>query len=341
MAKQNYVAEPLIPTTAVKAVKDAKEQILIERKGEQLGLKVRWESMNVANRKYFRFKNVYLIAGPSGHGKSYLLNEIVNDFMDSKGINKNFKGKVLVLYFCYEMSAVDEVLRTTASKTNVSYNKLLSSEWNRDNQDYDVLSDEELDETFKQMDLIANRPIFYFETAGNLEQLKATSAYYKKKYPDRKLVEVIDHTLLSEKLDEKDEGELMANTGKAALVLKKRDEAMVIILNQFNNNIEAYNRISDPNYHYPIKSDIYYIGQIYNACDDVMTIYQPGEVGISIYGRRKIPTKNVIHIQKIKARHGKLGSMWFLNALDKGNIIETSVDELKQKSLPVDDNPLP
>lgn len=342
MAKEKYIPTILRPTTIAEAVKGAKNQILIERKGEQLGLKVRWESLNIANRKYFRFGNTYFIAGPSGHGKSYLVNEIVNDFMDSKGINVGFKNDILVLYFCYEMAAVDEVLRTSASKMGISYNKLLSSEWDKDLQDYKGLSDKELEDTFAQMDLIANRPILYFETAGNLEQMKMTSKFYKEQYPNRKLVCVVDHTLLSERLDEKSELELMANTGKASLVLKKRDEALVILLGQFNGKIEEHFRLTDPKFHYPVKTDIYAAGQIYNACDDVMTIYQPGEVGIDFYGRRKVPTKGLMHLQKLKARHGKLGSIWLKNELNRGSIVETSVDELKGKSLPKEDDiPLP
>lgn len=318
----------LTATSARKAVVKAKKEIIEERKGEQLGLKVRWESLNIANRKYFRFKQIYLLAGLSGHGKSYILNLIINDFFDKKGINKDFNKKFIVLYFCYEMSAVDEVIRTLGSKLKTSYGKILSSHWNNETKEYEGLSDKELENAFNTLKLIGNRPLYFFETAGNLNQLEATCYYYKHLNPGCEIVVAIDHTLLSEKLKENTDIELMANTGKTALKLKKNINAMVLMLGQLNNNIEEYIRIKDNSSHYPVKSDIYAQGQLFNACDSVMTIHQPALLKITQYGKKKRPTKNLIHLQYLKARHGKIGSIWLENRLEEGNINEISFNNI-------------
>lgn len=328
--KEEYKPLPLTAITAKEAVETAKVEINRERSNKQLGLKVRWRSMNIAVRKYFRFAQVYLLAGLSGHGKSYLLNEIINDFLDKKGINKDFAGKVLILYFCYEMSASDEVLRTLGSKTKTSYNKILSSHWNSELQTYEGLSDEELQSSFDMLDKIANRPLYYFETAGNLLQLEATVAHYAKLYPKYKLVVAIDHTLLSEKISEKTDIELMANTAKSAIRIKKAFGAMVFMLGQLNNAIEDMKRLTSPAHHYPVKSDIYAQGQLYNACDNVFTIHQPELLKISNYGIGKRPTKNLMHFQVLKARHGKVGSVWLENNLDNGEITEKSFKKVEE-----------
>ena len=319
----------LTPTTPSQAVKQAKSEIREERKGLQLGLKTEWESFNRAVRKYLRFGQIYLFAGLSGSGKSYLLNKIINNFYDKFVINRNFNGTFIVLYFTYEMSAAAEILRTVSDRTNFSYNKILNSVWDREQQEYTGLTDEELKSVEEHLDKIAKRPILYFETAGNLKQLRQTAKYYSDKYPNSKLVVAIDHTLLSEPEGNESLLELMANTGKTAIWLKKQLNAMVLMLGQLNNNIETYVRIKEAVGHYPIKSDIYAQGQLYNACDSVFTIHQPSMLKIGLYGLKKLPTKNLIHLQCLKARHGKVGSVWLRNELDRGVITETSINELK------------
>ena len=328
------MADKYIPTVlprvdGVDAAIKAKETIERERQGKQLGLKVRWNGLNIANRKYFRFKQIYLLAGLSGHGKSFLDNIILNDFMDLKNINKDYKGKPLVLYFCYEMTAEDELIRTLSTKMNVSYNRILSSEWDSTTKTYEGLTEKELETAFSHLHSIGNRPMFYFETAGNLLQLEATVKHYDDLYKkERDIIVAIDHTLLSEKLTEKTELELMANTGKTAVRLKKKHNAMVLMLGQLNNNIEDFKRITNPRGHYPIKSDIYAAGQIYNACDTVMTIHQPALLKISNYGEKKMNTKNLVHLQILKARHGHVGSIFLENRLNEGTLLEINTKKV-------------
>lgn len=320
--------------TARQAVVQAKEEIEKERQGKQLGLMVRWNSANIAMRKGFRFNHLYLLAGLSGSGKSYLLNEILNDFMDMKGINKNFEKKVIFLYFCYEMSAYNEILRTLGSKTKMSYNRILNSEWDRETKTYKGLTDDELKYAFSMLDNISNRPIYYFETAGNLAQLERTVDVYAEQYPGWEIVVAIDHTLLSEKLDERTDIELMANTGKTAIRIKKKHKAMIIMLGQLNNNIENFQRITNVAHHYPVKSDIYAQGQLYNACDVVMTIHQPAALKIAYYGAKKRKTDKLMHWLVLKARFGKVGSIWLENHLDQGELREKSfvkIDEIREE----------
>lgn len=328
MSKDKYVPRILKPTTTEEAVEKAKNLIIREREGKQLGLKVRWEKVNRSNRKYFRFKQVYLLAGLSGSGKSYLANEIMNDFLDVKGLNKDFVGKPLILYFCYEMPAEDEVIRSLGSKIKISYNRILSAEWDTESQDYNEMTAQELDLAFEVLDGIAGRPLYFFETAGNLWEMEATCHHYKKLHPDRDLIVMLDHTLLSEKLVEKTDIDLMANTGKTVMRIKKSLSAMVIMLGQLNNNIENYVRISDPLGHYPIKSDIYAMAQLYNACDTVIVVHQPANLKIVYYGVEKYPTKDLIHWLVLKARFGKTGSVWLENRLDEGTIVEKDFENI-------------
>lgn len=314
-------------TTAKQAVEKAKNKIKEETSGKQLGLKTRWNSFNRANRKFIRLKQVILLAGNSGHGKSYLLTSIINDFL-SPTINNNCAFKFIILYFSYEMSSEDDILRSAGIKMNISYNKILNSEWNKESQSYEGLNEEEFSTLNKYLFKMSNRPVFYFESAGNLKELYNTVAYYNSKYPNYKIVTAIDHTLLSKKEYEKSDIDLMANTGKTAIKLKKDFGSLVLMLGQFNNNIENEKRLNNPSSHFPIKSDIYAQSQLYNACDGVFTINQPYLLGLPLYTTKKIPTKNLIHLLMLKNRFGSIGSIWLKNNLSKGSIDEIDLNTL-------------
>lgn len=327
-------------TTPEQAANQAKEQILLERTGIQHGLMTRYPKLNIAHRKWFRFNNVYLLAGLSGSGKSYLMNTFIEDFLDyikSNSINGNIDFIPLIFQFCFEMSSHTEIIRACANDLGVNYNYILSSHYDKNTKEYNTLTDEELQKVENYLNHYKRKSILFFETAGNLNMIYNTVLHYYNIYKNKgaknnkkyKIVVNIDHSLLIERLGEKSERELMARLGKIAIRLRKEFGAMVFIIGQLNNNIETTDRILKSAMHYPIKSDIYAQGQLYNACDSVMTIHQPALLKISEYGPKKIPTAGLIHLQMLKARHGSIGSVWLRNELHTGKIVpyEHTVEE--------------
>lgn len=324
---------PLLqPITPDKAVKLALEEIERERKGEQYGLFCDFKDLNIAMGKYFRFNNVNLFAGLSGHGKSYLVNTLNKSFLNYKkgGINENINFVPIILQFCFEMSAYNEILRSVASDMGVSYGYLLSSKYNKDTQDYNVLSDFELIRVKKYLEYYKKQSILFFENSGNTKQIYNTVKHYVNYYSNLskqngivyKFIINIDHTLLIDTMGNQAAIELMADVGKLAITLRKDFLAMVNLIGQLNNQIEDVRRIITPALHYPTKSDIYAQGQLYNACDSVFTIHQPQLLKILEYGRYKKPTKDLIHLLKLKSRHGDVGSIWLKNNLSNGKIQE-------------------
>lgn len=327
------ISPNLLPhISAQKAADMAKTQVAEERRGEQFGLYTRWAGLNKAMRKYIRFSNVYLLAGLSGHGKSFILNMLQADFLDTKhimkgdtflhqAINADCKFKPLVLHFCYEMSAVDEMLRSVSNKIKKSYNYILSSEYNSTLSDYNKISEEELIHINNELDILGNRPMFFFEIAGDLKQMYDTVAHFCNLYPHHKPIVSIDHTLLSNKKGESSDIELMASTGNAAIALRKNFGAMVFLLGQLNSNIEDIPRLTKKELHYPQKSDIYAQSRVYHAADTVFTAHRPELLKIALYGVQKKPTKNLVHFQILKARHGVIGHVWLRFCQETGEII--------------------
>lgn len=322
--------------TAEQVSKEALETIDEERKGAQLGLYTRFETLNISAGKYFRFSNIYLFAGLSGHGKSAFLNMITSDFLD-KELNP-VEFQVLHLHFCYEMKGSDEMLRETSGEFKKSYSYMLSSEYDKDTKTYNTVSDDEFNSYKEYIHKLGKRPVFYFETAGNLVQLYNTVEYFSKHYPTMKLIVSVDHTLLSLKLDEDSDISLMAETGKTAVLLKKHFGAMVLLLGQMNNNIEKIERLKDKTLHFPMKGDIYAQGQVFNACDHVYIIHRPEMLRIERYGYSQKPTKSLIHLLKLKARHGRLGNVWFKEDFINGRILELTNDDTDEKAMDIISN---
>lgn len=318
-------------------VNEARNIIHKERSGEQLGLYSDIPSLNRSMGKFFRFAQVNLIAGLSGSAKSYFLGKLNNAFLSP--LNNAFPNKLIIIQFAFEMAASTELLRACSSDMKISYSALLSSEYNKELGDYEKLSDENLLKAEAFLDNYKNKNIIYVENSGNLLLIYNTVEHIvnkaRNKYPNKNInfVVNIDHTLLIEKLGERDLLELMLNTGRLSIVLRKRFACMVNLIGQLNNSIEDIRRLIDPALHYPQKSDIYAQGQIYNACDNVFIIHKPANLKIQEYGIKKLPTKNLIHLLKLKSRFGTIGNIWLKDDLKNGLIVPYDFTKKKEKDI--------
>lgn len=353
--KDDYV--PILKTKR-DISEEAKDKINQERSGKQLGLKSRFSKLNIALGRYFRFKQVTAIAGLSGHGKSAILNMILADFTN-KELNRDFEEDVVIIHNTFEMLPVDEVLRTVSSKLEKSHLYLLSSEFQRTatSVGYNVISNEEFDLISQTLEEDEDIDHYYFEEPTNVQGLMKNITcgidYYKDKQIKKqydvahlsaeeyvslysnirtpKVVVAIDHTLLINQ----DKGDTVLDTitkiSKLAVFLKKKGY-MIILVGQLNGEIERPERIKNVDLQFPIKSDIYAQAQIYNACDNVLTIHQPELLGILEYGKNKLVTSGLVHLQVLKQRFGKVGSIWLKNEFSKGRLIEVEPVSNKPQS---------
>ena len=356
--RPEYIAKIKTPeTVAQSAIQIVKE----EATGRQLGLRSRFSKLNIAIGKYFRFKQVYAIAGLSGHGKSYFLNTLIQDFLNPKLNLGVCVYDYIICHHSFEMNPEDEELRKASSKLGVSYNYLLSSEF--EGNKYNQLTDEQINELEAVLQQDVNKPLYYFDEPCELKHLAANvlaaiQAYKEKLFADKerlqgfcvkrgleftdikspsdipnpKVVITIDHTLLLKQAkDEKEILHTMRNLAKTAIALKKKGY-LILFVGQFNNGIEKLERVKNHEVHYPTKSDIYAQGEIFNACDGVFTIHQPELLGILRYGKNQYITELLVHLQVLKMRFGKVGSIFFKNELDKGMFTGYDMQELKMKS---------
>ncbi len=330
---------------AIKAIRQGKSKV-------RTTLLTRYPYLNIAMGKGFSFAKVVLIAGPSGHGKSKLLNDLLMDFNDPKlntylGISKTQPQPytIITIHFCFEMLPSDEILREASSELELSYSHLLGLEYNIESNSYNEVDDLVLQTLENKYAVDDNPNYYYFENPCTVPQLYSCFESVVLDYKNReglddkfvnedgvtqrpKFVIALDHSLLLDAVGREDVLGMMTSLAKLAIRFKKMG-ALVIIVGQFNGNIESLERLKNPSLHYPMKTDIYAQAQIYNACDTVITTLIPELIGITAYTPKKYVIWDILNVSVIKNRGLNIGQLWFRNELYKGLLVNIPQSELK------------
>jgi len=303
----------------------ALERIQEERDGKQRGLITRFENINRAVSKYFRFGYVTMLAGRSGSGKSYIANFLIQDFLDFS-LNGNFYDfeNVRVLFFDLEMKSEDQVIRSLSTDIGVPYNLLLSSFWNYEEKRYVNLSDNNYELVKKFTKKLEDRNLNYVNESGTLDDLELTVETYVRLHPGVKLVLIIDHALLID-WGSGDETSMLRHLGSLCIKWSKKGH-MVIVLNQLNKSIESSERILKKQVHTPDRGDVYGNSQLWNAMDNVFIAHAPENLGITQYTVENLITERLIHVGLVKNRFGNTGDLYFKNRFDLGRIEEKNKD---------------
>ena len=305
--------------TTKTTIKKADEFLQTSMRGEHKVMATRWGRMNRMLLGGFHFGQMYLIAGASGHGKSYFLNMIQRDCMNKAINNPKFSFKIL--HFGFEMSAEVEFLRRIASLTKVPYRKLIASD--------DPLTQEEYDKVSTYYSLMEDEPIYYFETPGTRYEIEATIKKFHERFPDDQLIVTLDHSLLVVSERGEDEIKTLSELAKIFITLKKQFGLLTIILGQLNDKIEGERRRdpTNPSLHYPTKTDIHGSKQLYHAVDVCLVIHQPSLLNLEYYGKNNIPTKDLIAIHQLKQRNGAQGFILMDNDLKHGQMHQRRREE--------------
>jgi DnaB-like helicase C terminal domain len=355
--------EQTLETVALEAFHHMKD----ERDDLFPGYDSRWTKFNAAVLKRFRTESFYTLAGASGSGKSYILTNMITDFTDQdalvikqKGLSNELidyvigngeflpegnnlvrlplnadKKPLLWLHFGYDMAPKVELIRTICPMIGRSYAYLNSSQPVKGvdgKYRYNKLTDEELLLTQKVMNALGRtRPnVRYFRIPQNIEEIVEIVDRYANAYPNHKVGVSVDHSLLLKKSDPTDgDQELLDNQARVLKDVRDTYRALIVLLTQMNSNIEDDRRRTTPQAHFPVKSDMYRGGQIFQSSDYVITIFMPASIGISAYGPKGYPSEKLIHAGIIKSRHGEVGQIWLRNELHRGQIYQGEFDAKK------------
>lgn len=316
------------------AIDEAKVEIEEGRSGEQPGLLCRWPLVNRVILGSWRFANTYVIGGMSGGGKSYFINMLRKDFLDSN-INANFKKKFRLIHFAFEMSASDEVLREAGGRIKEKYEDLISA--------YSKLSDAKYTRLVETLDIMKELDMDFVEVTGTVGQIESTIYEYQQKYPHHLLVITLDHTLLTDYKDETSEIALITKLSKMFVGVRKKINSMNILVAQANTELEDMKRITTPTLHYPVKRDLHGAKAVFRDADVVMFLHTPEKLGIARYGTAQVDeetgysTRDMVFNHVLKVRKRTPGIIRFRQDYANGNLIEIQPTTLPIRT-PEEDN---
>lgn len=294
------------------AIEHTKREIEINNNGVQDFLKTRYEDINKKLYGGFRFSTLVLLAGLPGHGKSYLLTLLRQDFMNKE---LNPFDDLIYVHFNFEMDETDELIRETSTATGISYEEMISP--------YFKLSIENNDKINQYLDSIKDKNIFFVSTPGNRVEIANTIEAFVNKFKGKKFIISMDHILLAEVISGESDLQTVGTIATDFIRFKKKYPILFIIIDQLNSQIEQPVRCTPKNI-VPKQSDIFGSKKIIHACDLVFVILQPSKLGVNKYGfnsKALMETNNLIVLQGIKRRKGgELPAFYFENNLNKGEL---------------------
>ena len=249
-------------------------------------------------------------------------------------INKQFVEdghKVILLNFSFEMMAQDEMIRNLSINTGKSVSNLYSSEFNVNTGKYNSISDHEYLYIKYHAKKLANRPIYFFEKSGNLDQIYSTYLAWKAANPDCKFIINLDHAGLVDKKEFQTDMGLMGDLAKLTIALRS-DGCMVNIVCQMNANIVDPVRQAKPSTQHPVITDIHGSNQFGWAVDNAWCFpYRPEVEHLPFYGENKMRTKGLVIAAKVKSRHGSTGEVYLANELHRGVFVPLTLEQIEAR----------
>ena len=276
------------------------EYINHRRHGIIKSLRTRWPKFNRQCKGGIEPNAIYAVCGISGSGKSSFANSLETDLFELN-TNEDF----VVLNFNFEMLSSKQVGRKLSYKLNKTTSELYSAS---NTDDTYKVSDVDFEEILKQANKIKKYPIYYVDCPGTVDEIRNTIISFQalEEMNKKWVIVILDHTLLTKGKSSESEREIISDLQKMFMERKKYGKITIIQLSQLNREIEDKDRVNNPSMHYPMRRDIFGSDSLFQASDYVIVLHRPEIIGISDYGPKKLPVKNMIY-------------MHFLNI--KGNLL--------------------
>jgi len=290
------------------AIQEELDYIRGRKTGEITSVKCQYPAINSVYMDGFEWGWIVTIGGMSGSGKTSFMNSLEEGIC---GLNEN----VSVLSFNFEMLARRLIGRKISSITNLSVKQLYSADG--------VLSDDQWEHITKEVTpMLGKHDVTYTEYRQTVpEMIDTVKRFLDKKAPNGVIVEV-DHSLLVKRLRNANERDTLIDLTSEFNDLKKQyPKLLFFIVSQLNRDIEEDNRIINPNLHFPRKKDLFGSDSIFQICDGVMILHRPEMLGITYYGAKQWPVKDLVYLHHLKVRDGEPVINRFKNDLKHNKLL--------------------
>lgn len=188
------------------------------------------------------------IAARTGTGKSAIVLNMIQDFVNPK-LNPLYANNMIVLYDSWEMPMWRNMLRMYSKEGEMPVKQILDYQ-NQMQQD-----------AFNRILLLSQKfkgyPIYFRTISQKVGEWAAAKRKIRDQHKDKVIINVVDHTRLIQKTNEKSEEELITNFMFTGMKLKLELDTINIFLTQMNRNIESGSIRSDIGKTLPVSSDIF------------------------------------------------------------------------------------
>lgn len=263
------------------------------RKGEIKSLTTPWKKFNNISMGGIEWQTITTIAGMSGSGKTAVLGQLETGLKDL-----NPDEDFAILSFNFEMLSSRLVARKLSNKMKITTQQLYSA------SDSFKLNDNYYMNAVQEARKLNKYDIYYVDIPGSVSSLQATVLKFAEEIK-KPVIVMLDHTLLVKKVGGAQDRDLLYDLMAMFNGLKKLIKVSFILISQMNRNIEASERIQNPDLHYPKKQDIFGADACYMYSDIVVVTHRPEMLGIRAYGPKRWPTDNAIFWHYLKVREGE------------------------------------
>jgi replicative DNA helicase len=263
------------------------------RKGEIKSLTTPWKKFNAISMGGIEWQTITTIAGMSGSGKTAVLGQLETGLKDL-----NPDEDFAILSFNFEMLSSRLVARKLSNKMKITTQQLYSASENFS------LNDNYYMNAVQESRKLNKYDIYYVDIPGSVKSLEKTVLKFSKEI-GKPVIVMLDHTLLVKKAGGAQDRDLLYDLMAMFNGLKKLIKVAFILISQMNRNIEASERIQNPDLHYPKKQDIFGADACYMYSDIVVVTHRPEMLGIRAYGPKRWPTDDAIFWHYLKVREGE------------------------------------
>ena len=199
-----------------------------------------------------------VIAARTGTGKTSKVLSDIRDFVNPQ-LNPGYNGKLIVLYDTWEMPDWRNILRFYSRDAEMQVKELIN------------YRDKLTNENFERIKLIGNQlkdfPIYFSNFSQSVNDWYEGKKKAQAKFPNHTIINVVDHTRLVTKVNERSEEELISNLMIKGMKLKNEENQINIFLSQMNRNIESSANRGELGKNTPIASDIFGADSVFQCAD--------------------------------------------------------------------------